>query len=165
MGAEKFLRSFVAALTALAIFAFGAAEAKSPEIFMDEGGVFSKAWDYALDGYDAVAYFDLEKDAPPVAGLDEYSTEYKGVKWRFSSEENLQKFVADPDAYRPQYGGYCAWAMARDKLAKGDPEVWYVYEGKLYLNISKSIQRKWLSDIDDEIKRADANWPGVLDEN
>ncbi|GJL94716.1 MAG: hypothetical protein DHS20C05_11210 [Hyphococcus sp.] len=76
---------------------------------------------------------------------------------------NLNLFVADPARYSPQYGNYCAWAMARNKLAKGDPEVWYVYEGKLYLNITARYQRKWLAKIDEEIARADVNWPTISD--
>ena len=138
------------------------ADDRAPEIYIDDGGLFSSAWDYAAGGYDVVAYFGLSADAEPVEGDDAFVTDYKGVAWRFSSEENLEKFVANPDAYRPQYGGYCAWAMARNMLAKGDPEVWYVYEGKLYLNVSKRYKRKWLKDIGDEIVRASAIWPGIL---
>lgn len=147
------------------VAAMTAAEARAPEIYLDRGGVFSRAWEYAVGGYDVVAYFDLEEGAAPVAGDDDYVTEYLGAQWRFASQENLEKFKADPDRYRPAYGGYCAWAMARDKLAKGDPKVWYVYDGTLYLNVSPRYEREWLSDVDNEIARADGFWPGILDRN
>ncbi len=139
------------------------ANAQSPEIYFNEGGVFSRAWEHAVDGHDVVAYFDLAEGDAPVQGREEFSTQYKGVSWLFSSAENLEKFLNDPDRYRPQFGGYCAWAMARNKLARGTPDVWYVYGGKLYLNISARYQREWLEDIDAEINRGEVNWPGILD--
>lgn len=145
------------------VCAFSAAQARAPEIYMDKGGVFSAAWDYAVGGYDVVAYFELDQGDAPVAGADAYVANYKGARWRFASQENLAKFKANPDQYRPQYGGYCSWAMARDKLAKGDPKVWYVYEGKLFLNISPRYKREWLANIDRDIARANANWPKILD--
>ncbi len=145
------------------VCAFATAQARAPEIYMDKGGVFSAAWDYAVGGYDVVAYFELDQGAAPVAGVDAYVADYKGVQWRFASAENLARFKANPDQYRPQYGGYCAWAMARDKFARGDPKTWYVYEGKLFLNISRRYKREWLANIDRDIARANANWPGILD--
>ncbi len=137
--------------------------AKAPEIYMDGGGVFAKAWTHAVGGYDTVAYHDLSSDDAPVIGSEDYATEYKGVVWLFASQENLDAFRNDPDRYRPQYGGYCAWAMARNKLAKGDPEVWHIAGGKLYLNVSPRYKREWLAEIDRDIARADANWPAILE--
>lgn len=137
---------------------------RAPEIYLDNGGVFSKAWDYAVDGYDVVAYYSLEEGAAPIAGDDAYIAEYKGAKWRFSSQQNLDAFQENPERYSPAYGGYCAWAMARGQLAKGDPKAWYVHGGKLYLNVNARIQRRWLSDLENEIARANANWPGALEE-
>ena len=149
----------------LALLGVTSARAKAPEIYMDKGGVFGSSWDYAVGGNDVVAYFDLADGDAPVAGLDRYTTEYKGVAWRFVSQENLDKFLADPDRYRPQFGGYCAWAMARNKLARGAPNVWYVYGGKLYLNVSPRYKREWLAKLDRDIARGEANWPSILDRN
>lgn len=148
---------------AAAFLASFAAEARAPEIYLQESGLFSRAWEYAADGYDVVAYFDLDADAAPVAGNDAFVTDYKGVKWRFASQENLDAFEADPSRYAPAYGGYCAWATARGYLAKGDPAAWSVHNGTLYLNFNNRIRRDWLSDVDNEISRGDANWPDVLD--
>jgi YHS domain-containing protein len=154
-----------AAISGIAFTIFGAAPAyaRTQEIYLDTGGLFGSAWDYAVDGFDVVAYFDLEDGEKPVAGKDELTTEYKDVMWRFSSQENLDAFRVNPDQYRPQYGGYCAWAMARNKFAKGAPDIWSVYNGKLYLNVGQRYKRKWLSNIDHDIDRANANWPGILD--
>ena len=85
-----------------------------------------------------------------------------GATFEFSSQENLDKFKADPTAYAPQYGGYCAWAIAHDKTAKGNPKNWTIVDGKLYLNYNNSIQKKWTADKTALIKEADGYWPSVL---
>jgi len=113
----------------------------------------------ALEGYDTVAYFDQSK---PVKGQAEYRYEYKGAEWWFSTQENLDKFIAMPQEYSPQYGGYCAWLVANGDTAKGDPQYWSVEKGKLYLNYNANIQKKWLLDKPELIKRGDSLWPSVL---
>ena len=129
--------------------------AAKPEIYT---GRFSNL---AADGYDVVAYFELGE---PVKGSSEHELTHKGVVWRFASAENLSKFEADPAAYAPQYGGYCAWATAQGYTARGNPKFWRIVDGKLYLNYSAGVQRKWEKDIPGFIAMADANWPGILDE-
>ena len=113
----------------------------------------------AVSGYDAVAYFTEGK---PVEGDSNYSTEYMGADWNFKNGENLAKFKENPGKYAPQYGGYCAWAVAHNTTAKGDPTQWTIYEGKLYLNYNADIQSKWTADKVNQILLADKNWPGVL---
>ncbi len=119
-------------------------------------GYFS---DLAISGYDSVAYFTEGK---PVEGNDKFSLNYKGAQWQFSSQANLEAFTLAPDKYAPQYGGYCAWAVAHDNTAKGEPDQWYIHEGKLYLNYNADIREKWLKDKEALIKRANVNWPTVL---
>ena len=82
--------------------------------------------------------------------------------WFFANQQNLDTFKADPDAYTPQYGGYCAWAVAQGKLAKGDPRHWHIKDGRLYLNYSRSINETWLKDVPGYIQEADKNWPQIL---
>ncbi len=113
----------------------------------------------AVSGYDVVSYF---QDGKPVEGSSRYSTEYKGANWQFSSAENLALFEADPEKYAPQYGGYCAYAVALGSTVKGDPLQWHIKEDKLYLNINKGIKQKWLGDVDNYISKADGNWPKVI---
>jgi YHS domain-containing protein len=69
--------------------------------------------DNAISGYDAVAYFTQGK---PVTGSDEFTFDYMCATWRFSSQENLDMFIAEPAAYSPQYGGYCAYAAPMLRL-------------------------------------------------
>lgn len=155
---KKIFLAVILAVTGL-VLSSNPAWAAKPEIYVKKGGAFSSGWEYAIDGYDAVAYFTEGK---PVKGKAEFQTEYKGVNWVFSSQENLDSFKADPDKYRPVYGGYCAYAVSQGSTASGDPEVWYIEDGKLYLNYSKGIQRRWLKDIPGYIEAANNNWPKVL---
>jgi YHS domain-containing protein len=116
--------------------------------------------DKAVDGYDVVAYFD---QGEPVEGSPEHSLQWKGAEWRFASAEHLERFRANPEKYAPQYGGYCAWAVAQNKTAAGDPHQWSIVDGKLYLNYNADIQQKWAANKVELIEQADRNWPGVLD--
>ena len=112
----------------------------------------------AIGGYDAVAYFQ-SNDA--VKGDASHSYEWNGATWHFASAANRDAFVANPAAYAPQYDGYCAWAAASSYKANGDPEVWNIVDGKLYLNFSNGIKRRWERDIPGNIAKADVAWPSV----
>lgn len=128
------------------------AEAKS-EIYKNWQGV-------AIKGYDPVAY---HKQGKPAKGANKYELNWKDAKWRFASAEHRDLFKADPETYAPRYGGYCAWAVSQGYTASVDPEnAWTIFEGKLYLNYNIDVKKKWQMDIPGNIKKADANWPGVL---
>lgn len=118
---------------------------------------------YAADGADVVAYFLLDAKARGLAGKQDFETEWNGARWRFSTAENLAVFEADPTRYAPQYGGYCAWAVAQGYTAHGDIDAWHIEDGKLYLNYNKRIRTRWRRDIPGFIAQADANWPGLRD--
>jgi YHS domain-containing protein len=138
----------------LSLIAAGSAWARKAEVYT---GTFSSL---AVGGYDPVAYFT---DGKPVEGASAFEHSYKGATWRFVSADSKAKFVANPTAYAPQYGGYCAWAMANNYLAQGSPQYWKIVNGKLYLNAAKSVQVDWEKDIPGFITKADKNWPGILD--
>lgn len=109
----------------------------------------------AVSGYDPVAYFT---EGRPVQGSADFTMTWQGATWQFASAENLAKFQTDPEAYAPQYGGYCAWAMADGKFASADPDNWSIVDGKLYLNYNDSVQARWEKDIPAFITRADGAW-------
>ncbi|MEM6579535.1 MAG: YHS domain-containing (seleno)protein [Pseudomonadota bacterium] len=113
----------------------------------------------AIDGSDAVAYF---KVGAPTTGSKDIIFDWNGAQWRFSSEKNKAAFAANPQAYAPQYGGYCAWAVSEGYTASTVPDAWKIVNGKLYLNYSSRIQRRWERDIPGRIARGDANWPGLV---
>lgn len=114
----------------------------------------------ALRGHDPVAYFTQGR---PVRGTADHTLQWGGAEWRFASAENRAAFAENPQAFAPQYGGYCAWAVARGYTAPIDPNAWLIVNGRLYLNFSRSVQRRWERDIPGHIRRADANWPQLGD--
>ena len=109
----------------------------------------------ALKGYDAVAYFAVDN---AVKGDAKYSYVWNGAKWLFSSEENMNKFMADPEAYAPQFGGYCAYAVSEGYTADADPEAWKVVDGKLYLNYNPDVQKNWEKNEAARIGKGRKNW-------
>ena len=113
----------------------------------------------ALAGHDPVAYFT---EARPTPGDPAITAGHGGVTYRFASEANRAAFLADPPKYLPQYGGYCAFAVARGYKAIIDPAAFAVVGGKLYLNYNADIAAQWAHRRDAEIRRADANWPSVM---
>jgi len=137
----------------LAIAMIPAVHASKDEIYTKRFG------NTAVSGYDVVAYFT---SGEPTKGSKKFSLEHKGAEWRFASKENLDAFTENPQAYEPQYGGYCAWAVANGDTASSDPKQWNITDGKLYLNYNAKIQEKWLKDKVGFIEKADKNWPSVL---
>ncbi len=143
------------ALAAAIAAAPPAAARPAPEINAPAGGL-------AVGGYDAVAYF---RDGKPVRGDRHYQLRYKGAVWRFASGETLRQFQERPDAFAPQFGGYCAWAVSQHYLAPGDPLQWKIVDGRLYLNANARAKQLWEGDQADAIVRGQANWPAVLTDN
>lgn len=139
---------FMAASIAIAAFP-GAVAAKPAPVYT---GTFSNL---ALSGYDPVAYFTQGK---PVKGLKQFTTSYNGADWQFASAADLAAFKANPTKYAPQYGGHCAWAVSQGYTASGDPQVWKIVNGKLYVNYNTEVGEKWSKNIPGFIKSANVNW-------
>ncbi|MCK9193064.1 MAG: YHS domain-containing protein [Nevskia sp.] len=137
-------------VAASGLFLLATAHAAAP--FYSPGGV-------AIKGYDPVAYFS---DSKPVPGSDAYVTEWKGVKWKFASQEHLDKFKAEPEKYAPQYGGYCAFGTSQGHLAPTSPAAWTISDGKLYLNYNEQVQKKWSKDVAGYNKLADEQFDTLL---
>lgn len=114
---------------------------------------------YAAEGYDVVAYFDGKSKK----GSSRYETEFDGVKFKFSSAENLAAFKKGAQKYVPQYGGWCAYAMGTsgDKVSV-DPETFEIRDGKLYLFYNAfftNTLEKWTEEGPEQLrKKADENW-------
>jgi YHS domain-containing protein len=110
----------------------------------------------ALRGYDPVVYFT---DGKAIEGHADLEYVWNGARYRFSSKSNRDLFAADPERYAPQYGGYCSWGISQEKVFDGDPTVWKVVDGKLYLNYNRDIEKTWEQDIPGFIERANQRWP------
>lgn len=139
-------------LAVLACFILYGCQEKQPEIFSSSS--------FAISGYDPVAYFTANK---PVKGNSEFSYEWKGANWLFSSKANKDLFASNPGKYEPQYGGYCAYGCSKGKKATTDPLAWKIVDGKLYLNHSSEVQEKWLKEQKQRIELADKYWPQIKD--
>lgn len=112
----------------------------------------------ALKGYDPVAYF-LEKKASK--GKSEFRYEWDGVHWLFSSQANLNAFKADPEKYIPQYGGLCAFGVSMNRKVYADPEVWTIFDNRLYLNYNLKTRELWLRDTAFRIQKGNAFWSSL----
>ena len=109
----------------------------------------------ALNGYDTVSYFT---DSRPELGNPDITAEWNGVEWRFASQEHRDAFVANPQKYAPEYGGFCALGMAHGGDVPTNPEAWTIWKGKLYLNMINEVRTTWLYNPDKLIERADQKW-------
>ena len=112
----------------------------------------------AVQGYDVVSYQTAKR---PVRGNGNFIAEYKGATYQFSSKANRELFDANPSKYAPAYGGYCAFGVSVGKKFIGDPEVWRVVDGTLYLNLDTGIQKEWLKDVPGRIKTANGKWKKI----
>mgnify|MGYP005993181919 FL=1 len=103
---------------------------------------------YVAEGYDVVSYFINDQ---PLKGKNKFQADFDGAKFKFSSAKNLELFKANPKKYIPQYGGYCAYAVAAKKTKMYiDAEAYELRDGKLYLFYSS-----WLSNKLDDWKEGD----------
>lgn len=115
----------------------------------------SPGGDVAIKGYDTVAYFQAGK---ALKGSESFTFQWHNLTWHFVTKDNRDLFMTSPESYAPQYDGYCAWAMTEARKAITNPEVWKIFNGKLYLNCSMEAYEKWSKDIPGNIKKADTNW-------
>ena len=108
-----------------------------------------------LKGYDPVAYFTQKK---AVKGSPKYQTTYQGATYYFSSPADLATFKKSPSKYVPQYGGFCANGIANRQANAGDPTVFFVLKGKLYVCASPEAGKEFNSKPEANVKKADDNW-------
>lgn len=145
------MRILFALLFALGVPALASAS-PAPSVSATEQGV-------AIGGYDPVGYFT---EGRPVAGSTAFTFSWNGATWRFASADSRARFEASPEAFAPAFGGYCAWAISQNYIAPGDPLVWRIVEGRLYLNFNQRAKMLWEADLAGAIARGHANWPTVL---
>lgn len=117
---------------------------------------------YVAEGYDVVAYFNNTA----IEGKESFDTVYEGARYKFSTPENLAAFKKSPEKYVPQYGGYCAWAVADDAKKVGiDPESFQIREGKLFLfydSFFAHTLKKWNNNSPEVLmKKGDENWEQI----
>lgn len=140
-------------LSLLAMLALPSAGAADKALLnLDRHGV-------GIQGYDPVAFFTVKA---AVKGKPEFTSEHRGVKYRFHSARNQAAFDAEPEKYEPQFGGYCAYGVAQGKLVDIDPEAFQIVDGRLLLQYSPRVRDDFNKDAAGNLKKADANWPKLV---
>jgi hypothetical protein len=122
-------------------------------------GLFSAEAGVAIGGYDPVAFFRQGAAQP---GHRRHAVMWKGVTWRFVSADSRARFEASPRAFAPAFGGYCAYALSRGVLAPGDPQLWVIVDGRLFLLNNPEARRLWRIRRGELIARARQHWPAIL---
>ncbi len=115
-----------------------------------------------LAGFDPVSFFQSES---PLNGSPMIRAEHAGATYLFATEESKATFLANPDRYAPQYGGFCAYGVSINILLPVDITTAQVRNDKLYLNVNSDILEKFNADFDGSVSRANTNWPGLFDEH
>lgn len=152
----KKILAITAAVLALALVGGG--------LFLRSLGMFSSNEVYAtgkgaIDGYDPVAYFTLGQPTP---GEPTITHEWNGATWHFANADHRAAFIAEPEKYAPQFGGYCAFAVSKNYTAKADPAAWAIVDGQLFLNFDGKVAAEWKASATPRIAAARENWPAVL---
>jgi hypothetical protein len=112
----------------------------------------------AIEGFDPVAYF---VDARPEVGLPEFEASQSGAVWRFRNEGNRASFVAHPDIYGPQFGGYDPIDLARGVTYAGNPRFWLIAGQRLYLFGREENRDAFAADPQRYLRDARQRWPGL----
>lgn len=151
------MKRFALAIAAAAILA--------PPVFAGEQYVDGTG--FAVSGYDVVAYRDLEQnpvgtDQPEaIPGRADITADHNGATFAFSSTENRDLFLADPEKYAPVFDGHCAYGVSKGGKVPGNPHLWRIVDDKLYLNITKNVVGFWEEDIPGNLNLAAGNWPEI----
>lgn len=111
-----------------------------------------------VQGYDLVSY---QTGARPLQGNGNHVASHGGVNYLFATAANKKAFEANPGRYLPAYGGYCAYGASVGKKFIGDPTVWEVVDGRLYLNLDNKVKGIWVRDVPGNIERADDQWTRI----
>ncbi len=124
-----------------------------PDTFInvDKNGVI-------IDGYDPVAFFTESK---PVKGKSEFQADYKGAIYYFASEQNKQTFQQNPEKYKVQFGGWCAYAVSLGRIAPIDIKTWSIINDRLVIQHNNRAVRGWEKDPQGNLVKADKYWPYV----
>ena len=142
----KTISTLLVALIATSACVF--AEAKKSRMAVDWQGV-------AIQGYDPVAYFTQNK---PVKGSPANQSVYQGAKFYFASAADKKEFDKNPSKYAPAYGGYCVNNLRKGKLVNGNPNVFFVYKGKLYFCSEKKGPEEFEKNIDHHLLETYDRW-------
>jgi hypothetical protein len=149
-----------AAFAAFACFLFSApAGPPSSLAGITERIVVDRYTGLAISGYDPVAFY---VDRKPVPGSPDFELAYGGAIWRFCNIGNRQAFAARPDIYMPQFGGYDPLGVAHGVAVAGNPSLWVIAGGQLFLFYDRARLQAFTADAEHISGEAEHKWPEVL---
>ena len=112
----------------------------------------------AIEGYDPLAYF---VDGRAELGRQDFEASQAGAVWRFRNEGNRASFVAHPEIYGPQFGGYDPIDLARGVTYAGNPRFWLIVKQRLYLFGRQQNRDAFAADPVRKLREAKARWPAL----
>jgi hypothetical protein len=113
----------------------------------------------AIEGFDPVAFF---VDGQPRRGLPDLEAALSGAVWRFRNEGNRASFLAHPEVYGPQFGGYDPIDLARGVTLAGNPMFWVIFGQRLYLFAAEDHRDAFAADPRRVLPEVDRRWPALL---
>jgi YHS domain-containing protein len=125
---------------------------KPAKLNLDKNGVI-------LGGHDAVAYFTEHK---PVKGNPAIKSTYAGATYLFASEAHKAAFDKNPGKYAPQFGGFCVHGMSLGRQTPGDPTLFTIHKGRLYICSDPESFKAFRSNPDSDIDKAETNWRQLI---
>ncbi|PJE32931.1 YHS domain protein [Pseudooceanicola marinus] len=139
-----------------------AALAAAPAFAADEynviNGLGTEGNPIGMHAMDPVALTTL---GAVTAGDPGQAVTHDGVSYYFASSISAETFKADPEAFLPQYGGFCAFAIGLGLKLDGDPHYADIRDGKLYLFVSEGAMRKYLEDPEGILAKSDTLWGDI----
>lgn len=152
-----FTKSVLTALVSAAAISMSAGVFAADE-YNVSNGITLTGKPLGLHGVDAVSMFSGDA---PLIGDAVYTTAVDGIDYYFASKASHEAFEADPTAYLPQYGGFCALGVSLGKKLDGDVRYADIVDGKLYLFVNAAIFEKYLANREAVLAKAAMQWPGI----
>ena len=147
---------FVVLIVAIGGFAISKKVSPVSPVSWGWWGELNSSFGLALKGYDPVAYFEA---AQPKTGDSQFSYDWSGVTWQFSTASNRDLFEQSPESYAPQFGGFCSFAVGKGVTADISPDAWHIDSGKLYLFADKNVRNEWVDKIyEGSLEASVENW-------
>jgi len=115
----------------------------------------------AIQGFDPVAYF---VDGEAVQGTAEFEANLWGAVWRFRNEGNRASFLAHPEVYGPQFGGYDPADIARGVTVAGNPRFFVIAAQRLYLFSREANRDAFAADPERFLYEVGKRWPALLEQ-
>jgi YHS domain-containing protein len=148
-----FVKGMLTMLFVIASFIGAVAQKFKGEYFnnVNENGII-------LDGYDAVAFFN---DNKPIKGDPQFQFKYEGAIYEFASAAHLEAFKLDPEKFKPQFGGWCAYAVSLGRVAPIDVNTFSIVNNRLVIQHNQRAVTGWNKNVQGNLTLADKYWPAV----